>query len=146
MPVYSAFSTPPSAAAVSQGLLNQATAYYWLYQSQSTFLDQVADALTKGYPVGVLMRLTWEWASPVRVADGAEVKSKTATSTPLFSHFMTVVGIDRLRKNADGTTGSLLIKNSWGAGWGVNGQAWCSIASWRATISSATVVTQREAV
>lgn len=145
-PNYSDYTVAPNASQTATALKNQATAYYWLYSSQATFLDQIVTALSNGMPVGILASLTTEWVSPVKVADGAEVKSKTAFSTYLFGHFVSIVGIDLTRKNLDGTTGSLLIKNSWGTGWGANGLAWISIANWRSAISAAFVVTNREPV
>jgi len=39
-------------------------------------------------------------------------------------HAWTIIGINRKRKNPDGTTGAARMINSWGSGWGQNGKAW----------------------
>jgi hypothetical protein len=78
-------------------------------------------ALSAGFPVGVLVEITAEFEWPN--ADG-EIEVPLITSPLGDYHAVVAVGA---ATSTDGTTRRLLVRNSWGAGWGAGGYGWLPI-------------------
>lgn len=106
-------------------------ANYKLVAVATPDLPSVESALAGGSAVGLYISATTDVYYPIALTDGSfEVKTATATSTRIGGHFWTAVWFDNTRKMMDGTTGGILIENSWGTGWAQNGFAWVSTAGW----------------
>ena len=80
--------------------------------------EHVEDTLTVGLPVVLILELTAEFDMPG--ADG-EINTPPITAPLNDYHAVTAVGA---ATNTDGTTRRLLIRNSWGPGWGAGGHGW----------------------
>lgn len=94
-------------------------------------ISSVESALAGGNAVGLYIFATTDAYYPVALPDGSfEVRTPTTSSPRIGGHFWTAVWYDLNRKMLDGSTGGMLIENSWGVQWGQNGYAWVSIAGW----------------
>jgi C1A family cysteine protease len=80
--------------------------------------DLVELALAAGFAIILLVELTHEFEYPG--ADG-EISVPVITSPLGDYHAVVAVGA---ATSADGTTRRLLIRNSWGTGWGAGGYGW----------------------
>lgn len=80
--------------------------------------DLVETALSLGLPVVLLVELTGEFDYP---DDRGEIEVPPINSPVGDYHAVVAVGA---ATSDDGTTRRLLIRNSWGDGWGVGGYGW----------------------
>lgn len=80
--------------------------------------EHLEDALAVGMPVVVVLEITAEFENPS--ADG-EIDVPPLTAPVSDYHAVTAVGAET---NAVGTVRRLLIRNSWGPGWGAGGYGW----------------------
>lgn len=80
--------------------------------------EDLEGTLTAGLPVIVVLEITSEFENP----DGSGEIGVPSLSSPVSDyHAVTAVGA---ATNASGDRRRLLIRNSWGAGWGAGGYGW----------------------
>ncbi len=83
--------------------------------------EGVESALAVGFPVVLIVELTAEFEHP----NGHGELAVPAISSPLGDyHAVVAVGA---ATSADGLTRRLLVRNSWGPGWGAGGYGWLPI-------------------
>lgn len=131
--------TPSMAVAPYVGSSKPSCSYLWgLYQNDSPTIDSAFDiptpvsfkvdyvkrVLSMGYPVAYGTSLYTDFehydGSPVLYVGNGIIK-KNSKGKPA-GHCMLVIGYD---DNCNGTGQSaVLIQNSWGTNWGINGQMW----------------------
>lgn len=109
--------TEPTPAAAAPGSFNIADIFDVPLAHDGIERD-VEDTLTVGLPVIVVIEITAEFESPA--ADG-EIDVPPLRAPTSDYHAVTAVGA---ATNADGTMRRLLIRNSWGPGWGAGGYGW----------------------
>jgi C1A family cysteine protease len=80
--------------------------------------DEVEGALAVGFPVALIVELTEEFEDP---DEHGEIAVPAITSPLGDYHAVVAVGAET---TADGTTRRLLVRNSWGSGWGAGGYGW----------------------
>lgn len=80
--------------------------------------EDLETTLTVGLPVIIVLEITIEFENPD--ADG-EIALPTLSAPVNDYHAVTAVGA---ATNADGDIRRLLIRNSWGPGWGAGGYGW----------------------
>lgn len=80
--------------------------------------DNVEAALTVGLPVMVVVEITNEFQNPT--TDG-EIRVPSLSAPVSDYHAITAVGV---ATNGAGDNRRLLIRNTWGAGWGAGGYGW----------------------
>ena len=91
--------------------------YRWAFGT-----NDVIDTLCAQGPVV----LGIEWREDMYDAPGGEL---TGTGRPVGGHCILACGYDPARKFSDGTTTeAVLLFNSWGRGWGINGLAWIKVS------------------
>jgi hypothetical protein len=81
----------------------------------------IEDALGAGLPLILVVELTRQFEQPT--AEG-EISTPPLTAPVGDYHAVLVVGA---ATNHDGTNRRLLIRNSWGSGWGAGGYGWLSL-------------------
>lgn len=79
--------------------------------------EQVEQALTLGLTVALVVEVTDEFDD----APGGEIAVPALTAALGDYHAVLAVGV---ATNPTATTRRLLVRNSWGPGWGANGHAW----------------------
>jgi C1A family cysteine protease len=79
-------------------------------------VTKIIDLLRQGKPVGICLKLTSSFYSPL---DGVVLFE--LVSLPDVLHAVTIVGL-----GWDGNDAYFLIRNSWGSVWGQDGHAWIS--------------------
>lgn len=109
--------TEPTPAAARAATFNTADLFY-VPLAHDGIDDDLEATLTAGLPVIVVLEITSEFENPR--ADG-EI-DVPALSAPINDyHTVTAVGA---ATNAAGDSRRLLIRNSWGPGWGAGGYGW----------------------
>jgi hypothetical protein len=78
----------------------------------------IEDALAAGFPLVVIIELTREFEEPT--AQG-EIATPPLAAPLGDYHAVVAVGV---ATNTDGTSRRLLIRNTWGPGWGAGGYGW----------------------
>jgi C1A family cysteine protease len=125
------FDKEPSAFCYAFAQNYQAISYYRLDppgSSASTLLTQIKTYLANGLPsmFGFTVYSSINQAS----ASGGKIPFPTRGEKVLGGHAVNAVGYDdtiKIRNSNGGgleTTGALLIRNSWGSGWGSGGYGW----------------------
>lgn len=99
--------------------------------------DLLETALAAGFPVVVIIESTHEFEFPD--PDG-EVEVPHITSPLSDYHAITVVGA---ATSPDGAARRLLVRNSWGPGWGAGGYGWLPVAYLEAFAVQAAVLDPR---
>ena len=79
--------------------------------------DQVEQSLAQGLAVAIVIEVTAEFDD----APGGEIAVPALTAPLGDYHAVLAIGV---ATNAAVTSRRLLIRNSWGPGWGANGHAW----------------------
>lgn len=83
-------------------------------------IDELIDSMRVGVPIGLALRLTYQFYSPV---DGV-IPFSDSLFPGVMQHAVVAVGLGH---DAQGETW-FLIRNSWGQEWGQNGHAWVPAA------------------
>lgn len=83
-------------------------------QYYPTDIAQIIRSLRSGVPIGLGLKLTESFGRPVNGIVAFEVDVR-----PDELHAVTAVGL-----GWDNTAPYFLVRNSWGAGWGIQGNAW----------------------
>lgn len=87
--------------------------------------DHVKQVLASGFPIAYGTQLYTDFSkydgSPNPYIGNGHIKNNPKTGKPA-GHCMLIIGYD---DNCNGSgTGAVLIRNSWGADWGIDGQVW----------------------
>jgi hypothetical protein len=90
--------------------------YKYSFQANKPLAKEVIDQLKKGSPVGLLTLLTLEFYYP---KDGAIAFTPLAIAESY--HAVIACGYG---KDPNTSASYIKLRNSWGAGWGVDGHAW----------------------
>jgi C1A family cysteine protease len=109
--------TEPAPAAATSGTFNTADLFN-VPLAHDGIEDNIEDALGAGLPVIVVIEVTAEFENPG--ADG-EIDVPSLYVPVGDYHAVTAVGA---ATNVAGTARRLLIRNSWGPGWGAGGYGW----------------------
>lgn len=99
--------------------------------------DEIENALAVGFPVLIIVELTAEFEDP---DERGEIAVPAMTSPLGDYHAVVAVGA---QPSSDGSTRRLLIRNSWGPGWGAGGYGWMPVAYLRAFAVEAAVLDPR---
>lgn len=109
--------TQPTPAAAGTGTFNTADLFS-VPLAHDGIDDDLEATLTAGLPVVVVVEITSEFENPG--ADG-EIDIPSLSAPVNDYHAVTAVGA---ATNAAGDSRRLLIRNSWGPGWGAGGYGW----------------------
>jgi C1A family cysteine protease len=113
------YSVPPTAAQYANGLLYEMGGYHYLpdLQSMKACLAPSAAGPGHSFIFGITVYESFEsaWAQA-----GMMPMPNTATEQVLGGHAQHVIGYDDTIAFPDGSTGGLLVQNSWGEGWGIS--------------------------
>jgi|SRR5579859_4338964 len=104
-----AFTVKPSAEAYAAAAAEKALSYYAL----DITVDAMKQALAQGYPIVIGMQVFGEMESEY-VAKTGHVSMPSNPSDSLGGHCVLVVGYDDSKQ-------CLIVRNSWGADWGIGG-------------------------
>lgn len=99
--------------------------------------ELIETALATGFPVVLIVEVTDEFTDAA--ADGA-IAIPPITAPIGDYHAVVVVGA---ATSPDGSTRRLLIRNSWGEGWGVGGYGWMPLGFLEAFVVQAAVIDPR---
>jgi hypothetical protein len=100
------------------------------YVSEYRWAFDVPTIVSQILTVGPVVAGT-DWCNPMFDVDPHGFVHVSATGRDYDvagGHAYLLIGVDRKKKCPDGTVGAFLFQNSWGEGWGKNGQAWISLA------------------
>ena len=117
------FAQHPPPACYKEGATHLAS----LYQAVAQDINQIKGCVASGYPM-VLGFTVYTAFESQEVAASGVLPMPGPTEQVLGGHAVLCVGYDDTKtvKNPDGTTstGMILIRNSWGPGWGEAGYFW----------------------
>jgi C1A family cysteine protease len=124
------FDVEPPAFVYALGQNYQAVSYYRLDSAGTTtsaLLARIKQYLTAGLPSMFGFTV---YSSIAQASSTGKIPFPYAGDTVLGGHAIMAVGFDdalqikHSHPNAPVTTGALLIRNSWGTGWGASGYGW----------------------
>lgn len=107
----SQFAAPPNDAAYQAALTNKITNYYRVLT-----LPDVKNSLAQGFPVIIGFTVYEGFESPDVAASGI-LKMPHWGEQAVGGHCVLVIGYDDAKQE-------VLVRNSWGTGWGINGNFW----------------------
>lgn len=102
-----------------QGQLNPAApAYFAAVAFHPTDHDVLIALLSSGHAVGLGLAMDTSFYTV-----GSSVLQGSQWTSPVAHHAVLAVGC-----RANGPHSEILVRNSWGAGWGANGYCWCDFS------------------
>ena len=108
------YSTPPTPAQYAAALNYKGGAYH-LLADLPTIKACIASGYSFGFGIDVYESFEWTWTKP-----GFMPIPDTATEQLLGGHAQHGMDYDDTIEFPDGTTGGVLVQNSWGSEWGIN--------------------------
>jgi C1A family cysteine protease len=110
------YNTEPPESVLQQAAKDEVTTATRLdADDENTTISNIKAALVQSYPVIFGINC---YAEIEDVGADGNVPMPTAGEEPKGGHALCIIGYDDNHQNLDGSKGAVLLKNSWGTGWG----------------------------
>ncbi len=117
-------TTKPPQNVWDAGLLHKISSYHAIADGD---LQTIKSVLVSGFPVGFGFEV-YSYFMTQQMASQGLLGKPAKTETLEGGHAVVIVGFDDHKAMPDGTTGAVLVRNSWSAQWGLSGYFWMSYA------------------